>query len=324
MEDNDTLSLEAALNLPLDDEPAEKAAPRPAEEIQDAGPTADEEETALEEVTETDEEEAVEDDEEQDDTPETVSVVPPPKSWGDEDARNVWSKLPPEVQRQVATREEQRDQATQRILSESGQVRKQAVEATKALGDFAQRADYALSQVEQAFTQQGYDTMTKADWARLAQSDPNAYNQHKAYAEYLAEQHQETSRIRSNAQLAQAEAFAEEQFGVLQQHAPDVVQHYNELVQYLGQTFGYTPAQVKVSSAADRLLAYKAMMFDRMSAQARERSATLKPQAKPAPKAFNATAGQTSTPTVRNKQNAQKSFKANPSIENAMRMLPDV
>ena len=141
MEDNETLSLEAALNLPLDDEPAEKAAPRPAEEIQDAGPTADEEETALEEVTEPDEDEAVEDDEEQDDTPETVSVVPPPKSWGDEDARNVWSKLPPEVQRQVATREEQRDQATQRILSESGQVRKQAVEATKALGEFAQRAD---------------------------------------------------------------------------------------------------------------------------------------------------------------------------------------
>lgn len=324
MEPNEPLSLEAALNLPLDDEPEDTAAPEQEEEIQDASPIADEEETALEEVTEPEDDEAVEDDEEQEGDPEAVIAVPPPKSWGDEEAKAVWSKLPPEVQRQVATREEQRDQATQRILSESGQVRKQAVEATKALGEFAQRADSALAQVEAAFTQQGYDTMSKADWANLAQSDPNAYAQHKAYAEYLVEQHQETSRIRSNAQLAQAEAFAEEQYGVLKQYAPDVVQHHDEIVQYLNQTFGYTPAQVKVSSAADRLLAYKAMMFDRMSAQARERTANSKPQAKPAPKAFNASAAQTSTPTVRNKANASKAFKANPSIENAMRMLPDV
>lgn len=325
---DDRLTLEAALDIPLEDEPEPKAAAGEPEEgddeeIQDAAPTADEEAEALDEVTDADDDEAVED-EDTEDAPETVSVVAPPKSWGDEEAKAVWSKLPPEVQRQVATREEQRDQATQRILSESGQERKKAVEATKALGQFAQRAASALEQIESAFTQQGYDKMTKADWARLAQSDPNAYNQHRAYAEYLSEQHQEATRVRANAQLAQQEAFAEQQHELLKTHAPEVVQNHNEVAQYLNQQFGYTQDQVRLSSAADRLLAYKAMMFDRMNAQAKQKAASSKPQAKPAPKALSASAGQTSTPTARKKANAYKAFAAKPSIENAIHLLPDV
>ena len=311
------LTLDAALDMPLDDEPETEA-----EEITEgADPTASEEAEALEEVTEAVEEEATED--EEDDAPEPVSATPPPRSWGDDEAKAIWSKLPPEVQRQVATREEQRDQATQRILSEAGQQRKQAVQATEALGQYAQRAEQALQAVESAFQSQGYDKMTKADWARLAQSDPTAYQQHKAYAEYLAEQHQQAAQVRSNAQLAAQEAFAQSQQEILQQHAPEVIQHQNDLVQYLNVTFGYTPDQVRIASAADKLLAYKAMMYDRMSAQAQQRAASSKPVAKPAPKALAASAGQTSTPTARKKMNASKAFAAQPSIENAMRMLPD-
>lgn len=322
---DDRLSLEAALDIPLEDEPEPKAAPEVGEdeEIQDATPIADEEAEALDEVTEADEDEAVED-EDAEDAPETVSVVAPPKSWGDEEAKAIWSKLPAEVQRQVATREEQRDQATQRILSESGQARKQAIEATQALGEFTYRAAQAIEQIEGAFTQQGYDKMTKADWARLAQSDPNGYQQHRAYAEYLHEQHQEAQRVRQNAQLAQQEAFAEQQYTLLSQHAPEVVQSHNDVTRYLNEQFGYTPDQVRLSSAADRLLAYKAMMFDKMNAQAQQKAASSKPQARPAPRAPGASAGQTSTPTARKKANAYKAFASRPSVENAIHLLPDV
>jgi hypothetical protein len=310
------LTLDAALDLALDTDPVQED-----EEISEgADPTAPDEAEALEEVTEADEE-AVEDEDE--DAPETVSAVPVPKSWGDDEAKAIWSKLPAEVQRQVATREEQRDYATQRILSEAGQQRKQAVQATEMLGQYAQRAEQALQAVEQAFVQQGYDQMSKADWARLAQSDPNAYQQHKAYAEYLAEQQQHAVQVRSNSQLAAQEAFAQNQYEILSAHAPEVVQHHNDLIQYLGTTFGYTPDQVRVASAADKLLAFKAMMYDRMSAQAQRQAASSKPVSKPAPKALSASAGQTSTPTARKKVNASKAFAAQPSLENAMRMLPD-
>lgn len=310
------LTFDAALDLALDTDLVQEE-----EEISEgADPTAPEEAEALEEVTEV-EEEATED--EDDDAPETVSAVPVPKSWGDDEAKAIWSKLPAEVQRQVATREEQRDSATQRILSEAGQQRKQAVQATEMLGQYAQRAEQALQAVEQAFVQQGYDQMTKADWARLAQSDPNAYQQHKAYAEYLAEQQQQAAQVKANSQLAAQEAFAQSQYEILSAHAPEVVQHHNDLVQYLGTTFGYTPEQVRVASAADKLLAYKAMMYDRMSAHAQRQAASSKPVSKPAPKALSASAGQTSTPTARKKMNASKAFAAQPSIENAMRMLPD-
>ncbi|HAH10218.1 MAG TPA: hypothetical protein DCL48_08965 [Alphaproteobacteria bacterium] len=322
MEPTERLSLEAALDLPLDNEPMEDDDAPAGDEIQDATPIADEEDWAVDDATLSDEDEAVEDDEDED-APETVSVVPAPKSWGDEEAKALWVRLPPEVQRQVATREEQRDQATQRLLSNAGEERKKAVEATRALGTFAQRAEQTLQSLEQAYQTAGYEQWTNQDWYKLSVEDPGLYVQHREYANLLQQQRQQAAQIRANAMLAQQEAFAEEQANLLHQHAPDVLRSHNEITQYLGETFGYTPDQVRLASAADRLIAYKAMMFDRMSAQAKQKAATSKNQARPAPKAFGASAAQTSTPAARKKVDAQKAFKAKPSLENAMRMLPD-
>jgi hypothetical protein len=318
-DDNERLSLEAALNLPMEgiDAPEDEDQD---DEIQDATPMADEESEALDEATEDDE--SLEEDEDED-APATVSVVPAPKSWGDEEAKALWVRLPPEVQRQVATREDQRDQATQRLLSNAGEERKRAVEATRALGEFAQRADQTLQTLEQAYGDAGYEDWSREDWYRLSREDPGLYVQHREYANLLHQQRQQAMQIRANAQMAQQEAFAEEQNNLLRQYAPAVIEQFNDVTSYLNQAFGYTPDQVRLASAADKVLAYKAMMFDRMSAQAKQKAATSKPQAKPAPKALGASAAQTSTPTGRKTQNAQKAFKAKPSIENAMRMLPD-
>ena len=319
------LTLDAALAMPFDDEPREdedEAQPG-TEEIQDAAPTADEEDEAVEDATLSEDDEAVEDEEDTEDAPETVSVVPPPKSWGDDEAKALWVRLPPEVQRQVATREEQRDQATARLLSQTGEERKKAVEATRALGTFAQRAEQTLQTLEQAYQTAGYESWTTEDWYNLSRQDPGLYVQHREYANLLQQQRQQAQQIRANAMIAQQEAFAEQQSQLLQQHAPDVLQHHDDITKYLAQSFGYTPDQVRLSSAADRLIAYKAMMYDRMDAQAKQKAASSKNQAKPAPKALGASAAQSSTPTARRKVNAEKAFKAKPSLENAMRMLPD-
>lgn len=322
MEPTERLTLEAALDLPLEGEDAPEEEDQD-NEIQDATPMADEEAEAVEDVTEADEDEAVEEDEDTEDAPETVSVVPPPKSWGDDEAKALWVRLPPEVQRQVATREEQRDKATHQLLSQTGEERKKAVEATRALGTFAQRAEQTLQSLEQAYQTAGYESWTNEDWYNLSRSDPGLYVQHREYANLLQQQRQQAQQIRANAMIAQQEAFAEEQTVLLRQHAPDVIEHQSEVTQYLSETFGYTPDQVRLSSAADRLIAYKAMMYDRMTTQAKQKAASSKIQAKPAPKALSASAAQTSTPTGRKKANAQKAFQAKPSIENAMRMLPD-
>ena len=294
------------------------------EEIQDADPTADEEDEALDEVTESDEEEADEDDDAEDGPDEQVTVaVEIPKSWGDEEAKALWVRLPAEVQRQVATREEERDKATQRILSESGQERKKAVEATKALGSFAQRAEAALQAVEQAYSDAGYDQWTAQDWYNLSAQNPELYVQHKAYADQLSEQKKTAEQVRANARMAAQESFAEEQADLLRQHMPEVLEKHSEVVDYLGKTFGYTADQVRLASAADRVLAYKAMQFDRMNEQAKAKANSSKNQAKPAPKGLKSSAGQTSTSGQRKKANAAKAFKQKPSIENAINMLPD-
>ena len=291
------------------------------EEIQDADPTADEESEALDEVTE-DEDEAVEDEDDESD-PATVIAVGPPKSWGDEEAKALWVRMPPEVQRQVATREEERDKATQRILSETGETRKQAVEATRALGNFAQRADETLKSIETAYNQAGYSDWTAQDWYQLSVDDPGLYNQHKAYSDLLQQQHQQAQQVSSNARVAQQESFAEEQANLLKQHAPDVYDKHSEVADYLGKTFGYTADQVRLGSAADRVLAYKAMLYDRMNTQAQAKAKSSKTQAKPAPRGLQSSAGQTSTSSQRKSANVKKAFAAKPSIENAIDLLPD-
>lgn len=329
----DRLSIEDALSaFPDDFDDNDTAAPEEVDDaadveeddnIQDAGPTADEEDEALDEVTASDEDEADEEDDAEDGPAQVTVAVEIPKSWGDEEAKALWVRLPAEVQRQVATREEERDRATQRILSESGQERKKAVEATRALGSFAQRADAALQAVEQAYSDAGYDQWTAQDWYNLSAQSPELYVQHRAYAEQLAEQKRTAEQVRANARMAAQESFAEEQADLLRQHMPEVLEKHSEVVDYLGKTFGYTADQVRLASAADRVLAYKAMQFDRLNAQAQAKAKSSKNQAKPAPKGLKSSAGQTSTSGQRKTANAAKAFKQKPSIENAINLLPD-
>jgi|13_taG_2_1085334.scaffolds.fasta_scaffold06197_3 hypothetical protein len=294
------------------------------DEIQDADPTADEEEEALDEVTASDEEEADEEDDGEDgpDEDQVTVAVEIPKSWGDDEAKAKFIQMPPELQQYVASREEERDKATQRILSESGQERKKAVEATKALGTFAQRADQVLQQIESNIQQSGYDQWTAQDWYRLSAENPDLYSQHKAYSDMLNQQRTEAMQVKQNADLAQQESFAEEQANLLKQHKPEVLEARAKLSQYLSQTYGYTPDQVRSGSAADQDIAYKAMLYDEMNASAKANASKSKPS-KPAPKGIKASAGQTSTSRQRKKATAKKNFAKNPSMRNALDAMPD-
>lgn len=296
------------------------------EETLDADPTADEEDEALEEVTASDDEEADEEDGSEDgpDEDQVTVAVEIPKSWGDDEAKAKFIQMPQELQQYVASREEERDKATQRILSESGQERKKAVEATKALGQFAQRADQALQQIEANIQQAGYDAWSPQDWYNLSVNNPELYSQHKAYSDMLNEQKQSAMQVKQNADLAAQESFVEEQTNLLRDNYPDVLEARDAVTEYLGKNFGYKAHQVRAASAADHLLAFKAMKYDEMTskAQAKAKASKSKPS-KPAPKGVKASAGQTSTSRQRKKATAAKNFNKNPSMKNAMDLLPD-
>lgn len=326
------LSIEEASELDWSEDVVEvEEAPQPEaeldedEEIQDADPTADEEDEALDEVTESDEEEAEEDDDAEDgpdeDDPVTVAVDIP-KSWGDDEAKAKFIQMPHELQQYVASREEERDKATQRILSESGQERKKAVEATKALGQFRDRADQALQQIEANIQQAGYDGWSPQDWYKLSVENPELYSQHKAYSDMLNEQKQSAVQVKQNADLAAQESFVEEQTTLLQQHKPEILEARPALTDYLSKNYGYSAQQVRAASAADQDLAYKAMKYDEMTSKAKAKASKSKPS-KPAPKGVKASAGQTSTSRQRKKVSAAKNFNKNPSMKNALDMLPD-
>lgn len=325
------LSIEEASELDWSEDVVEvEETPQPEveldedEEIQDAGPTADEEEEALEEVTDSDEEEADEDDDAEDgpDEDQVTVAVEIPKSWGDDEAKAKFIQMPPELQQYVASREEERDKATQRILSESGQERKKAVEATQALGQFAQRADQALQAVEATIQQQGYDSWTAQDWYKLSVENPELHSQHKAYSDMLNEQKQSAMQVKQNADLAAQESFVEEQTKLLQQHKPEILEARGDLTDYLGKNYGYSAQQVRAASAADQDLAFKAMKYDEMTSKAKAKASKSKPS-KPAPKGVKASAGQTSTSRQRKAAQADKAWRKNPSIDNAARVLPD-
>lgn len=328
MIDEERLSTDdlAAL-LPDEGDEAPVTAPEPEEieEIQDADPTADEEDEDLEEGTLSDEDEADEDDDASEHEPDDPSgiVLDMPTGWGDEEAKAEWVKLPRSIQQQVISREKDRNSATDRILSTAGEERKKAVEATKALGAFAERAEQVLEALDKQIGESEFDQLSPQQQYQLSIQNPELYSQHKAYSEYLKTQRDEARKVKENARLAHQESFAEEQANLLKQHVPEVFEAHSQITDYLGKTFGYNADQVRLSSAADRVLAFKAMKYDEMTSKAKAKATSSKQPAKPAPKGLKASPGQTSTPSQRKTVRATKAFKAKPSVENLASILPD-
>lgn len=118
--------------------------------------------------------EGASDEEEQEQEPETA--IDPPASWT-ADAKEAFSKLPPELQHYVAERESDRERGINAKLSEAADARKKyETEATSTAQERQRYADTLKSMYQlQALIDPVLADGNQTDWLALSKADPAGY-----------------------------------------------------------------------------------------------------------------------------------------------------
>ena len=217
-----------------------------------------------------------------DDTADKPSVAPP-ASWSNED-KAYWNTLPPSLQKSLAERERQRDLNIRRSQDEVASQRK-AIEADRAAAT-QERQRYAERVNElSTFLQQQLNPFAQIDWNKLYESDPLEYTRKQAqYRDYERAAQQAEHERQALAAKAQQEQEAARQDWLKGERARllEAVPEWadeskakagaKEVSDYLvGQ--GIPVDRLAMISAAETVLARKAMLWDRLQA---EKAQTLK------------------------------------------------
>lgn len=230
----------------------------------DAQDNEEEEEITPDEGEEEPEQDEPEDGEEsQDEVDEPEEAIDPPVSWG-QDAKELFKQLPPDLQKQVAEREAQRERFVQQKAAEASEAKR--VAQVEALSQFAEvQRSYAseLEQYSNLLAPQAPDPL-------LLQSDPVTFYQLQARYEQDKAQHQD---MMQRSAYARQEAMAREQqaeqmqlqadIAILEQAIPewaDVAKRTELLtdVTRIGADLGYSPDVMAQASAQDILALRKA------------------------------------------------------------------
>lgn len=199
-------------------------------------------------------------------------AIAPPVSW-DNDAKDLFAQLPPDLQAKVNEREAQRERALQSATTAAAEAKREAfVEANASFAD--QQRFYAahLEQIAARFAPQ------RPDPALLAQ-DPQAFYELQALYEHEIGQHQALTQ-----QSAQAQAEAQQRDAIARHH--ELIQDHATLGTHLGEDWtdaarrrdlltgleqvgaelGYSTALMREASATD-ILALKAVADWKAKAQ---------------------------------------------------------
>lgn len=161
---------------------------------------------------------------------EAPAAIEPPKSWSAEE-RAVFSKLPPEAQQVIASRESERDRLINTRTQEVADQRK-AVEAERAaiqsqtaqhMQNLQALAAFAIPTEAQQLLQ-----MSPADWAKLSAENPAEYvrldGQRRAVEGRLGAIQQEMARVQQAQEQQRQQAIAQavaRQSEILKERVPD-------------------------------------------------------------------------------------------------------
>lgn len=210
----------------------------------------------------------------EDDAPEPDPETPAieaPRSWNAED-KAVFATLSPEAQAIVLAREEDRDRATSKAVTEAGQARKQAEQEAQTIAQYRAQMDAFLPQALQTFKSR-WDGI---DWAEEARIDP--VRAFQAKAEFDKEQAQ-INQLQAAQQQAQAvehqhhiRTVAEE----LPKLAPDLVDpkegpaRVSALQKFLIEEQGFSQDAIRWASASELSIAWDAMRYRALQAKAKD------------------------------------------------------
>jgi hypothetical protein len=247
-------------------------------------------------------------------------AIEAPTSW-DAEAKALFAQLPKELQGKLSEYQQQRD-------AQTGQAQQRAAEtARRAEAEIAQfgRTKAALDQLLPHAQQVFRGRWEGIDWAAWSQDDPIAAFQGKQAME--AEQ-AELQRLSAAQQQVQKQAYdrflvVEEQ--KLAQVAPDLADAQKgpklraELQSYLVGA-GIPAAALDHADATQLSIAYKAMRYDQLQAQAKAQLAR-KPTTPPAKPGLKPGAPAGGSPKTRAVQAAANRFAQTKSVDAAVELL---
>lgn len=256
---------------------------------------------------------------------EAVAPAEPPKYWS-KDAKEAFAALPAELQAVVLEQEGPREAAAAKAKADATA---KVAEATAEMGKVTQLAEHLSGFLPQALETFRSRWGDEPDWVAVAQ-EHGAEAMTLAKAQYDAEKSQIAQLVeaRRNADNLAHTAYLKAEFAKLAEIAPDLAPDANDpkqgsearqaVVKYVIAS-GIAEADVAHISAAEMLIAQKAMRWD--EAQAKLKAA---PKPKPAPLkpgAVRPAAAQAQSPSQRQATSAQNAFNAKPSIDNAVALL---
>lgn len=187
-----------------------------------------------------------------------IPAIEPPTSW-DAEAKKLFAGLPPEAQRVIADRENQRDKAVNAKASEAAAARKASEAAANEAAQIAQHYADQLNQYTRAIEPQ------RPDYSLLA-TDPQAYAQQAAAYEAataqrneLAQHAEQASRQAQALQQQQMKAASEEFHSTLTQawgeKWSDPKQRETTIAELtpIAEALGYAPEVQSEANATDLL-----------------------------------------------------------------------
>ena len=323
------LSIEAATAHLDSTEPDDEAAAPEAQQAVEAAPAdaggeqQSEGETSAPEDTSGEAENQTQDGDEATVQEAAVEPLSAPAYWS-QDAKNEFAQLSPALQAVVLAQEGPREAAAAKAKDEAALVRAAAEKELAGIQEFADQVKTWLPQAIQTFRSRWGDN---PDWVAFGQQH-GAEAMSLAKAQYEAErgQLQKAADASKVAEAKAREVYVANEFKELEKLAPDLADPKDgpakrtEVTKYLVEA-GYKPEVLRDISAADMVIARKAMLWDQAQAKS-----TPKPAPKPAPStqrplSRGAAAAGPTDPKAKVAAAAVTQFRKSGSIEDAVRYL---
>ena len=264
------------LDSVLEERRARASEPVETEQAEPEAIDAPEDETASEDAPEPS-------DEASDEPEEVAAQVDAPHYWP-ADKKAEFAKLPPDLQALVAEQEQGRIAAVNRAQQQAVEARK-AIEAqaaqTAALNDQLSRVASEAQAVHSRVIPELGMTWEQVDWQTWFQQDRATAAAFRAQYDAEREEIQRIEAAKNQAEQASYQQFLAQESAKLPELVPDLVgpegpKRKGELFQFLGSH--YPQDVIAKFSATDLSIAYKAMRFDQMQANAQAlKSAPQKP-----------------------------------------------
>lgn len=307
-----------AVELPPEEQ-EEPAATSDDPEIQ-AEPTAEEEPGA---ETPTEEPAA--------ETPEPVKpAIEPPHFW-DAEAKARFKDIPADLQPLVVEQAKSQAAAGARAIEEAVQARKAAEGQASKVTQLAEQLNAFLPSAVKVFG----DKWSGHDWTKLAQEDPARYVAEKAQHDEEQQQLRALSAQTAEANRLELQKFHATEFETLAKLAPDQAPELIDaktapaakqaVANYLASS-GIAPDRLPYISAAETVIAFKAMKWDQAQAAAKAAAAAPKPKTPAAPKPASGTVRPTAAPALapsrqRSTEQARANLDKSGSVDDAVALL---